>query len=147
MVSGFAHKSGNYSGFATGTSSECATVRQTLNCVTAHSSKFGKQKLYVLYTISFSAVGGSTSVFELYRANIILTISSSREFRETCGCGLQNATLFGSLWCRLTCRRVADAVRKSIATVATRNVCTTRNWNENLYVLPNWCKMQKLIGT
>ena len=93
VVSGFAHELCTDSGFETGTSSARAPVRRTLNCFTAHISKLGKQKQCVLYAILFSAVGGATRVFERSRADIFFTINSSRESRETCGCGPRNATM------------------------------------------------------
>ena len=92
-VSGFAHESCNDSGFAAGTSSARATVRRTPNCFTAHISKLGKRKQCVQYAISFSAVNGATTVFELSRADIFFTIISLLESRETCGCGPRNATM------------------------------------------------------
>ena len=92
-VSGFALKSCNDSGFAAGTSSARVIVRRTPNCFTAHISKLGKRKQCVLYAISFSAVNGGTTVFELSRADIFFTISSSRESQETCGYGPRNATM------------------------------------------------------
>ena len=75
-VSGFAHESCNDSGFAAGTSSACATVRRTLTCFTAHISKLGKRKQCVLYAISFSAINGATTVFELSRAAVQDTIAT-----------------------------------------------------------------------
>ena len=93
VVSGFAHETCNDSGFSAGTSNARATVRRSLNYFTAHISKLGKREQYVLYAISFSAVNGATSVFELSRADIFFTISSSRESRKTCGCSPRNATM------------------------------------------------------
>ena len=93
LVSNFAHESCNDSGFAASASSTRAAVRRTPDCFTAHISKLVKQKPCVLYAISFSVVSGATSAFELSRADIFFTISSSREFRETCGCGPRNATM------------------------------------------------------
>ena len=65
VVSGFAHESCKDSGFAAGASSARATVRRIPDCFTVHISKLVKRKPCVLYAISFSAVSGATSEFEL----------------------------------------------------------------------------------
>ena len=51
-------------------------------------------------------------------------------------------TICGSWRCRFTVRRVADAVRDTIATLATRHDCTTRNWNEYSCFHPDLCEMR-----
>ena len=99
VVSGFAHDSCigavllHGSGFAAVTSSARAQVRRILSGLIVHLSKLGKRKQCVLYSISFSAVGGATSVFELSRADIFSTSNSSRESRDDCNCSSRHATI------------------------------------------------------
>ena len=85
-----------------------------------------------MYAISFFAVNGATTVFELSQADIFFTIIYSRKSQETCGFGPGNATMQqfaarGGVGSQFS---VEDAVHDTIATVTTRRDCTSRDRNE-----------------
>ena len=130
------------SGFAASTSSARATVRRTQNCLTAQFSKRGKRQHCILYAISFSAVGGFTSMLELSQADIFFTSNSStistvvfdnRRYSSFCDSR--------PLW--LTVRRVASTDHDAIATITAPHDCSTRNQNEYWSFLSDWRESQR----
>ena len=133
------------SGFAASTSRARATVRRTPNCLTAHLSKHGKQHNCVLYAISFSAVGGATSVLELLRADIFFTSNVawiSRRLQLWC-MTRDDTAVCDSRRRRLTFRTVAATDRNTIAIITARHDCITRNRNEYWSFLPDWREMRR----